>query len=408
MKLMQIFGIGPELLQGGNSSAPYASGALNRELLTQMLTTYQVSLKRFLRERMEVVAERQGHFEFEKRGTSRVPVYETWVLQDEMTGEEYTEVRPKLAIPEVNLRVMNLRDETVERQFLMDLKNMGVPVSDGALMVNVPIEFDEEVTRLQAEKMDKTLAELHYQKRLFTAIFVNHLPIPPEYIETYMQYLQGMQTMALMMPGTDITDGTATPNLFPMVNPSMNDLTAAENAEGVAAGGQTTSAESQSGKAGAPRKAHKVNTPEGVFIKQAREQTGYYGPLHATPEMQQEFTALGEEEWSKKYGLSTPLPVADVNPTQNTEDSIDKTASVDVDFTLEVPDDFDMDAAIKRVSGIRSLASPDHMRLRRKMMLPEGTMVKESTLPEYTERVQDESDGDNGVEGEGGVLGDND
>jgi hypothetical protein len=39
MKLMQIFGIGPELLQGGKASAPYASGALNRELITQMLTT---------------------------------------------------------------------------------------------------------------------------------------------------------------------------------------------------------------------------------------------------------------------------------------------------------------------------------------------------------------------------------
>ena len=59
---------------------------------------------------MEVVAERQGHFEFEKRGLQRYPVYEMVLMQDEMTGEEYVEERPKLAVPEVSL-VQLVRDE---------------------------------------------------------------------------------------------------------------------------------------------------------------------------------------------------------------------------------------------------------------------------------------------------------
>ena len=237
MKLMQIFGIGPELLQGGNSYAPYASGALNRELLTQMLTTYQISVKRFLRERMAVVAEAQGHYEFERRGSARYPVFETVLMVDEVTGEEYIEERPKLAIPEPMFRTMNLRDEVTERQFLLELKGAGIPISDQALITNIPIVFDEEVTKLQREKMDKVLAELHYQKRLFIAIYMNGLPVPPEYMQSYMQFLMGMQPGALMFSGTDITNGSPTPNLFPMLQPSALDLNNAMSAEEMMMGG---------------------------------------------------------------------------------------------------------------------------------------------------------------------------
>jgi len=55
-KVMQVFGIGAELLQGGRQQGTYAGGALNRELITQLLSTYQNKIERFFRSRMEVVA----------------------------------------------------------------------------------------------------------------------------------------------------------------------------------------------------------------------------------------------------------------------------------------------------------------------------------------------------------------
>lgn len=411
MKLMQIFGIGPELLQGGNSSAPYASGALNRELITNMLQTYQVMLKRFLRERMEVVAERQGHYEFEKRGTQRFPVYEQVLMIDELTGEEYVEERPKLAIPEPEFRDMNLRDETVERQFLLDLKAAGVPVSDSALTTNVSIEFDDQVTRLQREKMDKVLAELHYQKRLFTAIFFNHLPVPPEYAQAYMEFVSGIQGMALAMPGTDVTSPAPAPNLFPSLmaglspGDQMNMQAAMEPAEGDEGEG-SRSEESDEQRAGAPRRA---------------------SIRYASAEEQAEFRKVGIDQWMQDNGWDIESIRADLMGLPKPEPEHTPTEPVQVQAGYEWQDemeykplsDEDIARSSERVAGVKSMDSPQHMRLRRKMRLASGMKFKEATeedmewererLAKARESYDEDLDGTppGGVEDSGGLSGDN-
>lgn len=426
MKLMQIFGIGPELLQGGNSSAPYASGALNRELLTQMLTTYQVAVKKFLHERMEVVAERQGHFEFEKRGTQRFPIEQTVLVQDEITGEEYIEERAKLAIPDVSFRTMNLRDETVERQFLLELKQAGIPVSDGAFMVNVPIEFDDEVTRIQKEKMDKVLAELHYQKRLFTAIFINHLPVPPEYAQAYMEFVSGIQGMALMMGGTDVTDNPPVPNLFPELQPSAGDL---NNAMMVSAEGDQRSDESDEQRGNMPRQASINSRPVSEM------------QMYASSEQVAQFKELGMAEWLKSKGMDYEAGIELISGISSEKeltekediDSEDGTTvqgarddvSSGYEWTTEQPESVDLnpESISTRVAQIKSMASPEHMRLRRRMVVPEGTKVREASREELDDQARrwldakhGESDnsesgsdeGDGGLEGTGQVLGEDD
>lgn len=381
LKLMQIFGIGPELLQGGKASAPYASGALNRELITQMLTTHQVALKRFLRERMEVVAERQGHYEFEKRGSLRVPVYETVLMQDEETGEEYVMEKPKLAIPEPVFRSMNLRDETVERQFLLELKAAGVPVSDTALMVNIPIEWDDEVSRIQREKMDKVLAELEYQKRLFLAIFINHLPVPPAYAESYMEFVAGVQGIALAAPGSDITGGAPAPNLFPTVQESPEDRMQEEE---VLAGPSTRSEESDEQRVGMPRRAS-ISRPT---IRK-----------YATEEERKEYAEVGAEEWLRRRGIAL-RPVVEGSPVDSTPtgsvefESFESSASVEprldissqsehsssVDWVVsDRLSDEELEARKERMAGLKALSSPPHMTMRRKMRVPVGTKVKPAT-----------------------------
>src|SRR5207253_3122830 len=134
---MQVFGIGAELLQGGKGGVPYAAGALNRELLTNLLETYQEYQRQFLYERMEVVAERQGHYEYEVRGGVRYPEMETALMYDEESGEEYVIERPKLAIPEVTFRSMQMHDEQVERGFLSELRQLGWPISNETMAVGI-------------------------------------------------------------------------------------------------------------------------------------------------------------------------------------------------------------------------------------------------------------------------------
>lgn len=200
-KLMLVFGIGEDLLRGGSSNATYASGALNRELITQLLETYQRDVEKFLRDRMEPVAERHAHYEYEKKGDRRIPIMETVLLVDEVTGEEYIQERPKLAIPEVRFKAMNLRDEKVEREFLARLKDNGVPISDQSLAINIPFEFNDELERSMDETVRKVVAEQEMKANLFKRLHSKNLPVPPDYKEEYDLWLAGQQT------GNPETDG---------------------------------------------------------------------------------------------------------------------------------------------------------------------------------------------------------
>jgi len=213
-KVMQVFGIGAELLQGGRQSGTYASGALNRELITQMLSTYQHKIERFIKSRMEPVAERQGHYEMR----NGIPIMETVLMVDDETGEEYVEERPKLAIPEIRFRSMNLRDETVERGFLQQLQGSGFPISLSTLAVNIPINFDDEVQARKEEKIKTVVAEQQMKKELFDRLIALQLPIPVEYEMEFMAYmtmLQDPQAAAAMAPGAliDLTGQPVAPNL---------------------------------------------------------------------------------------------------------------------------------------------------------------------------------------------------
>jgi hypothetical protein len=225
-KVMQVFGIGADLLQGGNGGT-YASGALNRELITQMLATYQNKIEQFIRSRMEPVAERQGHYEYRNVGGQRVPVMETVLMVDEETGAEFVEERPKLAIPEVRFRSMNLRDESVERGFLQQLMGSGFPISLGTLAVNIPIDFEDELHARKDEKIRTVVAEQQFKKELFDRLFQLGLPIPVEYVQEYQAYLALLEDPSLgaqLMPGA--LAGLSTPPVAPNMTggPATSDI----------------------------------------------------------------------------------------------------------------------------------------------------------------------------------------
>jgi hypothetical protein len=222
-KVMQVFGIGADLLQGGNGGT-YASGALNRELITQMLSTYQHKIEKFIRSRMEPVAERQGHYEFRNVGGQKVPVMETVLMVDEETGAEFVEERPKLAIPEIRFRSMNLRDETIERGFLQQLQAAGFPISLATLAVNIPIDFEDEVEARKNEKLATVVAEQQFKKELFERLTILGLPIPPEYFQEYQAYMMMLEDPSLgaqLAPGAmaGLASMPAAPNMTQPGNP---------------------------------------------------------------------------------------------------------------------------------------------------------------------------------------------
>lgn len=179
-RLMQVFGVNPSLLSAGSGGQPYASSALQAEFLNQILKTFQNTLKNHFRERAMVVAEAQGHYDYERKGNKRLPVYETIVQWDYETGEKKLVEVPKLLVPEMNFETLDLRDEATERQFLQSLRQLGVPIPDQDLMVGIHWDIKDKVKTYNDELKEKTLAQQQAKMDTYTALTVKGLPIPQD------------------------------------------------------------------------------------------------------------------------------------------------------------------------------------------------------------------------------------
>lgn len=194
--LMQAWGVGQALIMGGTGGGgTYASSAINREVCEQLMKKAQTKAIRHMRKRMEVIAEAQEHYDFELKGGVRKPIYREIVQFNEETGEEEIVRVPKLLIPEIKFRTLNLRDEATERAFITQLKEMGVPISDKTMAVNIPFEFDQELERQSTETKDKGVAQAETMHVLQEILDEKGYSYPPE----LNQYLQAtLQTRALL------------------------------------------------------------------------------------------------------------------------------------------------------------------------------------------------------------------
>jgi hypothetical protein len=179
-RIFQMFGINPSLLSGGSNSQPYASSALQAEFLNQILRTFQGYLKKHFRERALVVAEANEFYDYEKKGGKRIHLMEERLFRDEDTGELYKKKVPKLLVPDMSMKVLDLRDEATQRTFLAQLKGSGVPISDETFMVGMPINFEDELEKSQTEIIMKTVAEAEAKVKAYRILQFKGLPIPQD------------------------------------------------------------------------------------------------------------------------------------------------------------------------------------------------------------------------------------
>jgi hypothetical protein len=196
-KLMQAWGIGQALIMGGTgASGTYASSAINREVCEQLMMGFQKKVIRHMRKRMAVIAEAQEHYDYELKGGQRIPLYREIVVEDPETGEKRIERVPKLLVPEVHFATLNLRDEATERNFVMTLKQAGVPVSDKTLAINIQLDAEQELEREAQETVDKALAKAQAWKKVQDLCDLEGLPYPPElaaHLESTLQLRQMLQ-----------------------------------------------------------------------------------------------------------------------------------------------------------------------------------------------------------------------
>lgn len=176
-RIMQVFGVNPSLLSAGSNSQPYASSALQAEFMNQILKTFQNMLKAHYRERALVVAEAQGHQDYEKKGQTRVPIFERVVVYDDEGNKQIKEV-PKLLVPDLTFATFDLRDEATERQFLMELRQMGVPLPNSDLLIGVDWKYKDKIAEYNTELKEQTIAQQQAKMETYYALTVKGLPVP--------------------------------------------------------------------------------------------------------------------------------------------------------------------------------------------------------------------------------------
>ena len=178
-RLMMTFGMNPALLAGNQAGQPYATSALNAELMNQLLSTYQGFLKKHMEKRMKLVAEAQEHYDYEKRGETRVPIMEEVIEYDEEGNPTIVE-KNKLLIPDVRFQTFDVRDEQTQRTFLQQLKSEGVPLADKTLAMGMNFDFDEELEKMQEEIIKKTVTQQEAKVQAYRILQARGLPIPPD------------------------------------------------------------------------------------------------------------------------------------------------------------------------------------------------------------------------------------
>jgi hypothetical protein len=179
-RILMVFGLSQTMLTGAQAGETYAADALNRDVVTQLLTHYQRMLAKFVFDRAAIVAEAQEHFDYEVRGGKRYLITEEIYEIDEESGEERIIEQPKLLIPRLTFKTLNISDEETERQFVETLAAAGVPIPYKQRLSTTGIEFNEAIEQRSEEAVALAVAEQDTRRKIFQSLQREGYPIPAD------------------------------------------------------------------------------------------------------------------------------------------------------------------------------------------------------------------------------------
>lgn len=229
-RILMVFGLSQTMLTGAQAGETYAADALNRDVVTQLLSHYQRMMTKFVYDRCAIVAEAQEHFDYEVRQGKRYLITEEIYEVDEESGEERVIEQPKLLIPELTFKVLNISDEEDERQFVETLAASGVPIPYRNRLVTTGIDFDEAVEARSTEDVALAVAEQETRKKTFQALQRAGLPIDATLAADFSP--KAIQAGAEPPVGADGQDalisqlGLGGPQALPALAPTQEDLDA--------------------------------------------------------------------------------------------------------------------------------------------------------------------------------------
>jgi hypothetical protein len=189
-RVLQVFGLSRTFLTGAGEGQTYAADALNKQLVEQLMTTYQQMLMRHMRKRMLIVAEAQEHYDYEERSGRRFVIMEEVLETDEETGEKRITEQPKLLVPDLKCQVLNFRDEDITRQFTEALRASGIPISARTRTRGLGVDLDEERETSQDEAVADIIGQARTRRQAFIELRNAGLPVPPDLMADFAPMAQ--------------------------------------------------------------------------------------------------------------------------------------------------------------------------------------------------------------------------
>jgi len=235
-RILQTFGLSRTMLQGAEAGETYAADALNRDVVTELMTDHQQDIQEFFSDRARIVAEAQEHFDYDVRNGKRYVKMEEVLEVDEESGEERIVEQPKLLVPELEFDTLNLSDQAQERQFLEALAASGVPIPQERRILGTGLNFKEMLEQKKQEQIDLAVAEQETRKEIYQTLRDKGLPIPEDLRNDF-------EPRALNAPPADAQD-MVVPALgnedapTPALAPSEEDLADGEESDATDAGAQ--------------------------------------------------------------------------------------------------------------------------------------------------------------------------
>jgi hypothetical protein len=355
-RLLMVFGLSQTMLTGASAGETYAADALNRDIVTQLLTHYQRMLSNFYVDRARIVAEAQEHFDYEVRNGKRYLVTEEIYEVDEETGEGRIVEQPKLLVPDLKFSTLNLTDEDAERQFIESLAEAGVPVPYRARISTTGLDFDEMVEQRSQEEVALAVAEQETRKKKYLALQAGGFPIADDLqqdfgakaIQAGAETPRGMDN-DMATPGL----GQGDPTSLPALAPGPDDFDAADQAGDETAVPSDQDAdmngEPDTEEGGAP--ADDIPQEGDDVPPESSEQRG------RMPKSKQKAAAVQKTAAIRKLGIREAT-LENYQPPDNSEE--------------ENPRDY-------RPSG--KFGDPHHIGMRRHLAIPEDVKLREDTDP---------------------------
>lgn len=195
--IYQAFGINSDIISGGSTT--YASTAVSADFLIQRFISYQTVIKNWLMGRYRRVAEENGFVITDAKGNAEK---EKVLVQhfDEDTGKITTEVeeRDKLMLPEIVMSNMDMRTDETQKDFVMSLRDNGIPISDKYLIGfsrGQDIDFETEMKQTTEEEVQKAVYKATKKKLIKEKL--EELGLSEYYEETENINVSGQTNLSL-------------------------------------------------------------------------------------------------------------------------------------------------------------------------------------------------------------------